>query len=290
MIRGFAVESDDLKRVATPQLLDDIATNALSLRLGDRPFASEFYTGIRDQVIRAPERWYDVRVDIRLSSLAQTDDAAVPRFAVSVQWEYTVTPSHPVQRFACVSDRDEFDELVSDVLATATWFMTPRPGFDASHRDAFELLSFSVDGDVRTIRRSVKKSSQVYSAATGEEVVRAGRPVRIRSLYRTITSRAGHYLFVEVPQPTRGLSLQLDYTDTDIAGLLVTDLVTSSVRTQISQLPGQLAAKVLTVDLSGWLLPRAGFTFVWTLVSEQPAALTSVPATPSEPTDTVAHG
>jgi len=49
------------------------------------------------------------------------------------------TPSHPVRRFACVSDRDEFHELVTDVPATLTWFMTPRPGFDASERQAFEL-------------------------------------------------------------------------------------------------------------------------------------------------------
>jgi hypothetical protein len=68
VVRGFAVEPDDLKRVATPELLDGIATNVLALRLGDRQFAEEIYADIRDQGIRAQERWYDVDVSIRLSS------------------------------------------------------------------------------------------------------------------------------------------------------------------------------------------------------------------------------
>lgn len=281
MVRGFAVDSDDLKRVATPALLDDIATNVLALRLGDRQFASELYTDVRDQGIRAPERWHDVEVSIRLSTADDPNAGGVPRFNVIVEWEYTVTPTHAVHRFACVSDRDEFRELVSDVPSTSTWFMTPRPGFDASQRDAYELLAFSVDGEERTIRRSSKKSGQVYSVSIGEDAVRAARPLRIRHVYKTIVSQAGHYLFIEIAQPTRGLSLHLDYTDTNISNLSVMDLVTSAHRTQISRLPEQTAAKVVGIDLPGWLMPRAGFTFVWTLASEDGAPSASAP-TPAE--------
>jgi hypothetical protein len=151
--------------------------------------------------------------------------------------------------------------------------MTPRPGFDANERAAFELLEFSVDGQPRSIRRTTRKSGQTYSATIGEDVVRAGKPVRIRHIYQTITPQSGHRLFVEIAQPTRGLSLELDYSDTDISHLSVTDLVTSGQRARIAQLPKQVDAKVLSVDLPGWLLPKAGFTFVWTLVSEEsPAA------------------
>ncbi|WP_375431010.1 hypothetical protein [uncultured Friedmanniella sp.] len=269
VVRGFAVNSDDLKRVATPELLDDIATNVLALRLGDRQFAQEIYTQVRDQAIRAPERWYDVDVSVRLSSMDERDAIGVPRFSVSVQWEYTVTPSHPVQRFACVSDRDEFHELVTDVPATSTWLMTPRPGFDASQREAFELLQFSVDGEARPIRRSAKKSGQVYSASIGEDVVRAGKPVRIRHLYRVITPQSGHRLFFELTQPTRDMTLQVDYTQTAISHLSVGDLVSTTQQSRISQLPSELDAKVIDIELPGWLLPKAGLTFVWTLASEE---------------------
>lgn len=284
VVRGFAVDSEDLKRVATPELLDDIATNVLALRLGDRQFAGEIYTQVRDEAIRAPERWYDVDVSVRLLSMDKRDAAGVPLFSVSVQWEYTVTPSHPVQRFACVSDRDEYRELITDVPATYTWFMTPRPGFDASKREGFELLQFSVDGKPRTIRRSVKKSGQVYSASIGEEAVRAGQPVRIRHLYRVTTPQAGHRLFFELPQPARGLAFEIDYTQTDISHLSVSDLVSTSQRSRISELPTSLEAKVLSVELPGWLLPKAGLTVVWTLASEERLPSGVAGSTPAAPT------
>ena len=53
--------------MATPELLDDIAANVMALRLGDEQFAREIYRDIRDQAIRAAERWYDVAVCVRLS-------------------------------------------------------------------------------------------------------------------------------------------------------------------------------------------------------------------------------
>lgn len=43
VVEGFAIHPDDLRRVATPQLLDDLATNAMALRLGDERFARELY-------------------------------------------------------------------------------------------------------------------------------------------------------------------------------------------------------------------------------------------------------
>ena len=43
VIEGFAIHPEDLKRVANPDLLDDIASNVMSLRLGDEQFARELY-------------------------------------------------------------------------------------------------------------------------------------------------------------------------------------------------------------------------------------------------------
>ena len=56
MINGFAIHKADLVRVATPELLDNIAANAMALRLGDEQFVRELYGDIRDQTIHAAER------------------------------------------------------------------------------------------------------------------------------------------------------------------------------------------------------------------------------------------
>lgn len=275
VLQGLAVKPDDLKRVASPELLDDIATNAMGLRLGDEQFARELYADIRDQAIRAPERWYDVEVNIRLSSALERSTVGAPLFDVTVEWEYTTVPSHAVRRFACVSDRDEFNELVTEVPATSTWFMRSRPGMDASSRECYELLSFTVDGVSQNIRRSPRKTGQTYSVTIGDDIVTGGRPVRIRHVYRAVTSQAGHRLFVELPQPSRGLSLRLDYSDTDISHLSVTDLLSSTHHAQISRLPENVPGKVVAIDVPGWLLPKAGLTFVWTLSAEDQADATT---------------
>jgi len=269
VVQGFAVETEDLKRVANPELLDGIATNVLALRLGDRQFAEEIYTDVRDLAIRTPERWYDADVSIWLSSIDERDDSGVPRFAVTVQWEYTVTPSHPVQRFACVSDSDEFHELTTDIPATSTWFMTPRPGFDATKREAFELVDFSVDGEPRSIRRQTHKSGQIYSANIGDDIVIQAKPVRIRHTYRTITDPATHRLFVAIAQPARNVSINIDYSDTTISRMTVTDLVASSRRPYVGHLPDRAEGKELAIQVPGWVQAGTGFTFVWTLVSEE---------------------
>lgn len=274
VIEGFAIHPEDLKRVANPEMLDRLASNVMALRLGDEQFAREIYTDIRDQAIRATERWHDVQVRIRLSNALERSTGGTPLFDVTVEWEYTTIPSHTVRRFACVSDRDEFNELVAETPSTLTWFMRPRPGMDASKQECYELLSFTVDGNERTIRRYGRKTGQTYTVNIGEKVVSAGKPVRIRHVYRTVTSQAGHGLFVELPQPANGLKLRIDYTDTSIDELIVINLLSALGRVPIEQLPPGVSSPAASVALTGWLLPGAGLGASWTLTDESSRAAT----------------
>ena len=275
VIRGFAAAPDDLQRVATPALLDDLTTNALALRLGDKKFASEIYSGLLAQAIRTPERWEDVSIDIRLSRIRERSTEGAPRklllaplFEVTTTWDYSLVPSARVQKFACVSDRDEFRELLSELPATSTWFLSPRTGLTPTDPAAYELLQFSVNGEARPIRRSASKTRQTYTVDLGENVVRAGQPVRIRHTLRAVISREGHWLQVAMTQPTKDLSMTLDYTDTDIAVLQVTDLVSSAKQPRVNYLPQQQPTKVVSLEVPGWLLPQAEVTFIWTLNDE----------------------
>ena len=184
VVEGFAIHPEDLKRVATPELLDDIAANVMALRLGDEQFAGEIYRDIRDQAIRAAERWYDVAVRVRLSTAVERSTAGTPLFDVVVEWEYTTVPSSTTRRFACVSDQDEYNELLADTPATAAWLLQNRPGVDAASRSSYQLLELTVDGRSQTIRRSTRKTGQTYSVSLDEDAVQK-RPVRIRQVIRT---------------------------------------------------------------------------------------------------------
>lgn len=271
VIQGFAIHPEDLKRVANPDLLDDIAANVMALRLGDEQFARELYSDIRDQAVRSAERWYDVEVDIHLSKALERSAATL--FDVAVTWEYTTVPSGPTRRFACVSSRAEFNELRQDIPATSAWMMTPRPGMDAASREHYELLELTVEGRPQTIKRTARRTGQIYSVQLGEEAL-TGAPVRIRQTFRTVTPKWGHRLYFELPQPGRDVSLTIDYINTDVAAMQVSDTVSALRPALISRSPEAVAERTIKVDVPGWLLPKAGYAFTWTLVDELPEIAT----------------
>lgn len=126
VIRGFAFDAEDLARVAAPETLDKIIRNSLSLRLGDDVLAGELYEDLRDQAIRARERWLDVKVSARLSMPTGSHVADATSFVATIRWDYTVVPVHQSRRFVVVSDREEYRELTQDPAATSAWFKSPQ--------------------------------------------------------------------------------------------------------------------------------------------------------------------
>lgn len=81
--------------------------------------------------------------------------------------------------------------------------------------------------------------------------------------YRTLSAVEGHLLRLRVDQPTRGLTVELDYTDTDIAEINVLDFIASSDRAQISRTPVGVPGKKVSVEFDGWAFRRSGVAFVW---------------------------
>lgn len=75
-----------------------------------------------------------------------------------------------------------------------------------------------------------------------------------------------------VAQPSKGLTFSIDYTDTDIATMRVSDYVASASRPRLAQLPGKAEAREITMDVPGWLLPQTEVSLVWTLSGEVPNA------------------
>ncbi|MFL6137381.1 MAG: hypothetical protein ACJ74O_06215 [Frankiaceae bacterium] len=268
VIDGFAFNRDDLKRVTNPETLDQIIENSLALRLGDEVFAAEVYNDVRDQAIRASERWYDVRVSIDLTRTEPAAAGGVPPFVATVRWEYRVIPRYSSRRFVCTSSREEYHELAQEPAATSAWFMRPENDSDATSRAAFELVQFSVDGEERSISRSVRKTGQVYSVSLGRNLVEAGQPVTIAYTYRTLTSQHGHLLHFDIEQPSRGVDFELDYSDCGIAYVNVLDFIASSRKTRVSQTPASVPGRAVAVQFDGWVFPRSGVAFVWVLEDE----------------------
>ncbi|WP_280410284.1 hypothetical protein [Nocardia brasiliensis] len=273
VIKGFAFEDEDLRRVATPELLDGIIGNSLAMRLKDKEFARELYTDIRDQAVKSVERWYDVKISIRLSSREDpsagidTDKASTTPspLVITVRHEYTTVPSSRTRRFVSVSDIDEYRELAQDPASTFAWYYRPTNNLDAGSKEAFELVQFTVDGEERPIRRSARKEAQTYTVNLGLPEEEHGQARTISYTYRLQPAPQNRLLHLDVEQPSRGIDIELDYTDTDIAYVNMVDFIASSQKGIATRTPDTVPGRVVGLHFDGWAMPRSGVAFVWVM-------------------------
>ncbi|MEV0707377.1 hypothetical protein [Nocardia aurea] len=262
VIDGFAFNAEDLAAVATPDTLDRVMRNSLALRLNDSEFASEIYDDLRDKAIRASERWHDVKVSVHLTMAAGTRETHAPAYTATMKWEYTFIPKHAVRRFAAVSNRSEYRDLMADPEATSTWYVRPASGIDAGDRATFEVVQFVVGGDPKTVRRTTSRGGQVYTASIGDEAVAIGKPVTVSYTSRALIPRHGHLLHLDMDAPTRNIAVELDYTDTDIDYVNVLDFFVSSHKTRIEHTPPNVPERSVSVAHDGWVFQRSGVAFV----------------------------
>ena len=268
VIEGFRFNTDDLERIATPRLLDELAVNSLGMRFGDAAFGREVYGDIKHQAITAEERWYDARVDATLGIPRVRSYAPNPFFDLLVRWEYTVVPKHRFRKFAVVSDRQRYDQMVAERGETSVWFKPAGTKLDVTDLDNFALIEFAVDGELLKITRTTDEHGQVYTVDVGEAVVEAEQPVVMSFTYRSRLRRDGHMVHFDVDRPTKGFELELNYQDAGIAKMKLVDFISSTRRARVSEAPDVAGVKKYTMSYNGWVLPRAGVAFVWILEDE----------------------
>jgi hypothetical protein len=275
VLDSFAFDPDALKSIASNDTLDRIATNALGLRLEDPALAADVYTDLLNQVIRSPERWRDVDISVSLAPwTAGPKTGHGSMFEVTLRCEYRVRPATNTMRFACVSDLAEYRELLRDPTVNAPWYIDQSGGIDAASRHTFELLQLSVNGTSKKIRRTERTGAQIYTANLGQAATN-GEEVTVAYTYRILVQRHGHVLYLDLPRPTKGLHVQLDYAGAGIRRVNVLDFIASSQETRVEQTPDSVTARTVDIGFDGWIFPRSGVAFVWVLEGEILTATTA---------------
>lgn len=268
VIEGFRFNTDDLERIATPRLLDELAVNSLGMRFGDTAFGREVYGDNKHQAITTEERWHDARVDATLGIPRVRSIAPNPFFDLLVRWEYTVVPKHRFRKFAVVSGQQRYDQMVAERGETSVWFKPSGTGLDVTDEASFALVEFSVNGSPVSIERTADTRSQIYTVDIGEDIVTAQQPVVMSFTYRSRLRRDGHMVYFDVDRPTKGFELELNYQDAGIAKMKLVDFISSTRRARVSEAPDVAGVKKYTMSYDGWVLPRAGVAFVWILEDE----------------------
>ena len=270
VIEAFRFDRQDVARIATPELLDDLARTSLGLRFGDPAFGREVYADIRHQAMAAEERWYDARVDATLGIPRGRSTAPTPFFDLRVRWEYTVTPRHRFRKFAVVSDRQRYDQLVAERGETSVWYRRPVPGLAVSDPEVFALEQFTVNGTPVPFTRQVEEAGQIYVVDLGTKVITDDKPVVIAFRFRSLVPRNGHVFHLNIDRPTKGLDVELSYDADAIERVRLMDFASRGDGGRVSE---ESQSAVVRYRYDGWLFPRAGLVFAWTLHNEQAAQL-----------------
>jgi len=279
VIQAFADNIDNLAIVATDELLDRLARNALALRLGDIDFAEDIYEDVRDQAVASAERWRDTRISMQLSTdipghpNAGDDEGSVSSpslFALTVRYEYTVVPTVQIRKFTAVSNITDYQTLIDDPSETSVWYINPGTGRHGADKHAFELVDFALDGTPLQIRRSARANGQSYAVNLGRDVIEANRPITLSYTYRTILRQADHMVHVDVEQPSKGLHVDLDYGGCGIAEMRLIPFIASSKRVRTHVMPTSVPEKTVSIGFDGWVMPKQGVVAVWILSSELP--------------------
>jgi hypothetical protein len=270
VIDGFAFTPDALTNVASAQTLDRIVRNCLAIQLGDRTLADDLYTDLRHQVLRATERRFDMHISVALSAWDQgpaTGKGAM--FVATVRREYRVKLSDSVLRFACVSDQDEYRELLLDPTSTDAWYFEPIAGLDAASPEVFELVQFLVDGQPRPIRRTKRTGTQIFTVNTGGQ---ADSPdeVQISYTYRVLVQRHSHLIYLDFGKPCKGVQVEFSYSDCGIRYVNALDFIASAQQARVTRSPKAVPTSNVTVGFDGWVFPKSGVAFVWVLDREIP--------------------
>ena len=270
IVDDLAARPDGLAAMVSSETRDRIVENCLRLQLGDEALAQELYADLREQqLLRTPERRYDMVMSVALAPWAggpQWGRGAM--FVATIRTEYRLTAASPVMRLACVSDLDEYRELLQDPSCTVVHYFEPIGALDGASEEAFQLVELTVDGGPRPVRRTARTRTQVFTVSLGSEAAAAGRTLAIAYTYRVLVQRHGHLLHLDVSRPAKGLRIQFAYGGCGIRHVSVVDYIAGSSQPRLSRLPASGPTPSITVGFDGWILSKAGAAFVWVLEGE----------------------
>lgn len=245
--------------VTSPEVLDRVVENSLAKQLGDRTFAADVYRDLKAQVLRSPERWYDLRISAALTPWSGGKRTThIPMFVATFRYDFRATHISPTMRFACVTDLDEYRELQADPGMTEVWYFQPKPGFDGSSPDIFELAEVVVDGHRQKIRRTSKAGAQYYSARLSTAADALSGETVVSFTYHGLLQQHGHLLHVDLAKPTKGLTMNLAYGDAGIRYVSVADYVAAAKQPMISRRPTTDPSPAVSLIFDGWVL-RVGW-------------------------------
>jgi hypothetical protein len=92
--------------------------------------------------------------------------------------------------------------------------------------------------------------------------------VTITCTYHVLVKQHGHLLYLDLPQPTKGLHVEFAYGGCGIRAVDPLYFIASSEQARISRVPDSAPTPSVAIGFDGWVFPKSGVAFVWSLAGE----------------------
>jgi hypothetical protein len=167
------------------------------------------------------------------------------------QGGFAAVAGRPSQRFACVSDIDEYRDLLRDPSYAVLNNFIPIRSLDGASEHAFQLVEVLVDGAPRKSQRTERGGAQFYTVSLGGEVEADDRMVAIAYCYRTLVRQHRHLFHLDLTRPTKGVLVHFAYGGCAIDRVNVLDYIASAAPVGLSRLPASEPTPSIALRFDG---------------------------------------
>jgi len=247
-----------------PAELDQVIVNAVHLRTGNAELGAVIGRKLRAGVFETSETWRNlvVRADISELDAASASGRRYDYYDVYFQFGYHTTNTSK-SRFALKVARwqDEYDKFLRDEELGAVWRLPSTGELDDDWNAGFSLLAVSYGG--RKLAFQKNDVEREYLTHLPVEEFSDRDDVLVQYSFTAKVLADGNLMSFEVPRPTFAATYSITIRVDDIERVRAFDYFGVTRPASIEYAPSLDRARVISITVDDWILPKAGTVVVW---------------------------
>lgn len=269
ILDGFAFDPASIAAIASDEAIDAAVRNCLAIRLQDPELAREVYKDVRQQVVKASERWRDLQIVITLgkANLGPAKGRG-SMFRASLKWRFRTTLVFDQLTFACVDEMAMYRELLGQATTRQVWYFERIGDLTAEHPSVFNVSGASVEGQRLDVQTEVRDGGRRFTVTGPALTENLGKEVLLEYSYEVLVQRNSHLIVIDVAQPSKSVTASLLYGDCGIRFVNVLDFFAGPAQARIGRSSRDAPIQSVEASFDGWVFPKSGVAFVWILEDE----------------------
>lgn len=244
---------------------------ALDRLTGDATLARDAADALLTNVLSYKSRYSNYRVNMVLTDPDAENSAALSDYFVA-HLEFRYRTSHydgtPL-KFARVANAEAYRELLADPWWEFVWLEEETAVNLAGSSLGLEVEWVSVDGhrlEVIDLPLPVPGRALQAQAKDGADSGAQGADIAYR--FRVLIQKRAHLQFINLPVPSQGAMLSIDWAGVAIRHMNVYDFFDSPNSPSVSRYPSDHSSHRVEVSTNEWVFPKSGVVFGWVLEAE----------------------